>query len=1197
MDRGQRASLRRIVLVGLAAGALALSTASRVGASGTDGVVAAAVRGAGASWGQAAQKAEEDAAGDEQKKPAPKIDAEAAKALLAETTPEARARVLDAHPELLSKEGVIAVLREAQTAVNTGQHELALRGCEAADEITTRGKLDATVQAICGMMRGALLGKMDRREEAVEALKKTLPLARESKNVAFEGMVLCDLARQHEALGQVDEAKAAYEEALQLARRSKAMAKLEGEVLGKLGGLEQKLGHIDKALELMEQALGIARREKDRTTEASTLLNIGSLWGDRGDTARALGYHEEALAIYRDANNRMGTVSALNSCAIDNKNLGRYRRALELYQEALERAQAIKARSTIATLQDNIGTVLRLIGRWNEAMKLHNAALVVHRELKSPAGEAMVLNHLGIAARVQGDTELALERFDEGLKIAVALRSPSQTATLLANKANALSDGGRYDEAIASYETSLEIYRRLGDRRGIAANLMNLSNLYKHMGGHRLLQAAREEALEMARATRDPSLEASALALLGKALSGQGKHEEGAALLEQALGLMPEDSAERASIHVDLALYLVGRDDTRGAVSHAKRAEQIAEGTSQPQMHAASLLILSMAQLPQADAPSVTAPPNLEAALEAALKACRVTQATETDELLSFAHYLAGKSYAALGDQASKLAEYLAAYEALERQQSRGGAPAERETFPLSHVRLLRQLALHYAGDDDARNGFKFAERGKAQMMLEAMAGQELRMAAAQLPPELASRHRKALRQLGELGTVLRRELARRGKGADEELIEELRLKREQAEMELAKVKMALQQRSPAFAALRYPETPDAEAAIGSIPPDAALVEYVVTSSSAAVFVLTQRGISVRRLEGGTPELGRKVALFRKAVERLKAPDGEGQKRLWEQARELYEVLLEPELKALSPEVKRLIIVPDGPLHILPFGALVVSVEGGGRAGARYLCQERAISYAPSLTVLQELGTRKRPPERPNTIVALCDPAYGGDAGAAPEALRGSIGLQERAGWAPLRASAQEGAAIESLWGERAVVLSEAEATEERAKVAAADARCLHFATHAFLDRSSPLYSAIVLTPQEEGEDGYLQVYEICELDLRGCLVVLSACSTALGHERAGEGLMGLTRGFFLAGAPAVVASLWNVDDEATAVMGAELHGRLKAGQPAAEALRDAQRAMIEGTHDAKKDAERYALPYYWAAFGAYGDPAATVGD
>jgi CHAT domain-containing protein len=146
--------------------------------------------------------------------------------------------------------------------------------------------------------------------------------------------------------------------------------------------------------------------------------------------------------------------------------------------------------------------------------------------------------------------------------------------------------------------------------------------------------------------------------------------------------------------------------------------------------------------------------------------------------------------------------------------------------------------------------------------------------------------------------------------------------------------------------------------------------------------------------------------------------------------------------------------------------------------------------------------------------------------------------------------------------------------------------RILHFATHGILNSEHPALSGVVLSlvdEQGKPKDGFLKLKDVYNLNLPAELVVLSACQTALGKEIRGEGLVGLTRGFMYAGAKRVVASLWKVDDVATAeLMERFYRGMLIDKERPAEALRKAQMSMAKQ--------RRWSSPYYWAAFTLQGE-------
>jgi CHAT domain-containing protein len=353
-------------------------------------------------------------------------------------------------------------------------------------------------------------------------------------------------------------------------------------------------------------------------------------------------------------------------------------------------------------------------------------------------------------------------------------------------------------------------------------------------------------------------------------------------------------------------------------------------------------------------------------------------------------------------------------------------------------------------------------------------------------------------------------------------------------------------------------------------------------------------------------------------------------------ATDLSRMLLTPVASQLG--TKRLLIVSEGALEYVPFGALPAPREprrgdgatvrrgdeesasfhrvdslSGGRVKFEPLLLEHEVVTAPSASVLavlrREMAGRQ---PAPKSLAVLADPVFRNDD---PRINRGQT-RDERAlarqspvrrgepaaasdiersaresgldGFVRLRFSRQEAEAIaEFAPAQNRFTALDFIASRETAQSAdLSQYRIVHFATHGLLNSQRPELSGIVLSLVDKGgraQDGFLRLHEIYNLKLNADLVVLSACQTALGKEVRGEGLIGLTRGFMYAGAARVVASLWRVDDRATAeLMKRFYQGMLKEGLRPAAALRAAQVSMLKE--------KRWSTPHYWAAFTLQGE-------
>jgi CHAT domain-containing protein len=258
-------------------------------------------------------------------------------------------------------------------------------------------------------------------------------------------------------------------------------------------------------------------------------------------------------------------------------------------------------------------------------------------------------------------------------------------------------------------------------------------------------------------------------------------------------------------------------------------------------------------------------------------------------------------------------------------------------------------------------------------------------------------------------------------------------------------------------------------------------------------------------------------------------------------AANLYALLLKPAQAQLSGKTN-LIIVPDDKLWELPFQALLTSAH-------RFLIEDAAVSYAPSLTVLREMT--KRQPKRNTdagsaTLLALGNPLLGKET-----VERATLALRDEK-LDPLPEAEQEVKALGKIYNAaHSTVYVGAEAREDRAKSEAGRASILHFATHATLNNASPMYSHLVLAPGDKNEDGLLEAWELMQLDLKADLAVLSACETARGRYGAGEGMIGLTWALFVAGVPTTVVSQWKVESAGTRELMVDFH-RAMISQPGA---------------------------------------------
>jgi CHAT domain-containing protein len=304
------------------------------------------------------------------------------------------------------------------------------------------------------------------------------------------------------------------------------------------------------------------------------------------------------------------------------------------------------------------------------------------------------------------------------------------------------------------------------------------------------------------------------------------------------------------------------------------------------------------------------------------------------------------------------------------------------------------------------------------------------------------------------------------------------------------------------------------------------------------LIALTKNGQSVHRLPD-RKELTPIVPMLTGLIDR-----GDGLEEA--PAARLYDLLLADAIRRLPPQITRLVIVPDGPLHHLPFDALRPS-RGGQPLALRY-----EMVVAPSATLWRQWRER-RPRETTHRTLTFADPVLsGGNAGAASTR---SATLERGLRLGRLPFARAEGKAIEKYLGS-AETLVGSHASEKALKDRDLNGYdIVHFAAHAIADEMRPERSAVLLAPGAANEDGLVQVREIESLDLNGRAVVLSACQTATGAVLSGEGVLSLARAFFGAGAVTVIGSRWPIRDEDAAVLFDGFYRHVAGGANLSEAL------------------------------------------
>lgn len=812
------------------------------------------------------------------------------------------------------------------------------------------------------------------------------------------------------------------------------------------------------------------------------------------------------------------------------------------YDEAI--ACAVAARDTFerhgdllaaGKIEQNLGNIAYRRGRFEEAEHLYRSARERYMRFNSQAHLVQIDNNLGTVLSEEHRFEEAGRVFEEALARAERQGLEVTQTEVRYNLGCLAMFQGRYARALEHLEQARRSYAELGMAHRSARAELELADAYLELN---LAPEAAAIAARLARsfdALHMQAERARAIGCHGRAEARLGHLEDARRLLHEASQLY---SAEGNA--VDSAFMVLVEAQLLYAEGHFAAASRAAEGAEQHFRAARLWGRVLLAQWLRGEALRCAGEAEAQSVLESALADARMRELPQ----------IVYRCLTSLGQLAQMADRAVDARQAFEESVAflellRAPLPAEefRAAFlsdKLTPFRELARLSLAARTGAETLRAFEYVERARSRALVDMLGG----------VVNVRSRPRDAFEaELVQRLEELRNELQwfysqlNRGDGSPRSArdIEALHVEIRTREGAVLDIRRRLEQRGGTEPGRVAPlQTQELQASLGR---DTALVEYFSIDGSLLAFVVTEGNVDVVRDLAAESEIEAAVKNLRFQINtmRLAGPAvWRHQQQLVDRTRHhlsgLYDMLLRPLERIIGD--RRLVVVPHRALHYVPFHAL--------HDGQQYVVQRQAVSYAPSAGVLMRCLDRPRQTLGHPVLVGVADeqaPRVRDEVVALAEMLPGST-----------------------------LLLDEAATVAEVRKVAR-QAQLLHLACHGHFRPDNPLFSALRLA------DGWLTVGDAYELDMQCELVTLSACETGVSAVAPGEELIGLARGFFSAGTPSLLVSLWTVDDSSTAELMTGVYKGLKAGLGPSDALACSQRDLIQ----------RYAHPYYWSAFAVLG--------
>jgi CHAT domain-containing protein len=787
---------------------------------------------------------------------------------------------------------------------------------------------------------------------------------------------------------------------------------------------------------------------------------------------------------------------------------------------------------------------------YKQALEKYESARAIWHNLNDKLMEAFMLHEAGM---IYGDIGLFQKALDAHSRAAVLykeLKLPRLEATVFVNIGWIYGELDDTQNRLAMYDRAAEIYRTVGDIDPVL--ISNFGSTYAKLGQFQRALDIHLRVLEMRRVTQDKAGLAITLNNIGDCYEHLGDKAKALDFYFQSLELMRQGSDHFYTawvlIHIGMVYHSMGQHEK--ALDYLNETLKIRQSINDRRGIALALFQIARVQRDRG---------NLSEARK------RIEEALEVVEGLR-----------------TKIAS----------QQLRASFFASMQQYREFYVDLLLRLNKANPSESLITAAFNASETGRARSLLELLreANTEIRHG---VDPALLERERTLAESIADKAQAQMRLVS--GEHTEEQT---KTIARELAALttDYEQVQAQIRQASPQYAALVQP-VPLTVADIQQkvLDRETLLLEYSLGEEKSFVWAVTPDEIKTYEL----PNRAAIEPLARRVYESLTARNGSvGDAEYTKAAAALSQILLGPVAAELKN--KRLLVVSDGVLQFVPFAGLPDPLA----TDSRPLIIDHEVVTAPSASVVallrQETANRK---PAPRALAVFADPVFSNDDSRVSIArLAHTKAAEKDSGVDVFRSMTESG-----LTNLRRLHFSRREA-DEIARLAAGESRLeavdfeasrklamsaelgqyrvVHFATHGLINNRHPELSGIVLSLiDEEGkpQNGFLRLYDLYNLKLSADLVVLSACQTALGKEIKGEGLVGLTRGFMYAGAPRVIASLWQIDDRASAeFMKRFYEGMLGQKLRPAAALRAAQISM-------QKD-KRWNAPHYWAAFTLQGE-------
>jgi len=898
---------------------------------------------------------------------------------------------------------------------------------------------------------------------------------------------------------------------------------------------EQLRVDFRRSLAFAQSAHRVAERVGDEHLRALALRASANALTVGGNNQGSIDLHAQAIAAFERVGDEPELARTLSACVQPLLLLGRYDEALETAERARQLFSSHGDELRLARLDNTVGNLLHRQDRFAEAMVCYERAHQALDRLGDVDGVLHVIHNKAVTLTSLNDFREARAAYEAARELAAGRGLDQVVAQTDYNIAWLYYLRGEYSRAIEILHTAAAAAKRTGDAYHAALSLMDLSEIYLELN---LSVDAREMAEQAHARFNELGMGYEAAKSLANAATSHGQEGKAFKALEIFASARARMVSEQNHVWpslIDLYQAILLVDE--GRLFEARRlclaALACFEQSGLSSRAAMCHLLLARIALRLDDAAD-----GRRRCDNALAQLARV----ESPILTYHARLLQGHALTRVGDRAGAYASYQTAREALETLRSRLNGEELKIAFVKNKGEVYERLVQLCLEGDVAAGGFEEAfahiEQAKSRTLFDLMFQPVHALAREEgSESQLAHSIRELREELNWYYHLVELEQLRPGDQSSQRLASfhrEIGSREQDMVRALRELKMTDSSQSD----LHAPSVCSLDAIRAALPDGAALVEYFQVDDRIVLCLLDRDTLEIApvsvmpRVAEHMRMLQFQFSKFRLGADYIRTFRDALLASTQAHLHELFNELLAPVWSRV--EGRRLVIVPHGMLHYVPFHALYT--------GSRYVTDSCVVSYAPSASIYATC--QQQPP--------------GGGSGALV------LGVADEQ--APLIET--EARAVAQALPDAHLFIG-ADATEQVLRTRGRDCRILHIASHGYFRPENPMFSGIRLG------DTYLNVYDLYRLRTRADLVTLSGCATGANVAAAGDELLGITRGLFCAGAKTLLLSLWNVHDQSSEAFMTRLYSRLATGSAPVMALRD---TMLDLRAE-------YPHPYHWAPF------------